>query len=72
MHDPRVDRLLRLPLEQFSEVLRDDAKKFGLLADRVGAVLLKRLRKKAAKRRSRHHGATMCLRSQSTDNMGTK
>ena len=47
-HDGRVDRLLRLPLEEFSKVLRADAMKFGLLADRVGAVLQRRLRKKAA------------------------
>lgn len=62
MHDARLDRLLRLPIEDFRKVLYDDARKLGSLAFRIGRILRRRLAKKAryrnwrfdAKRRFRH------------------
>jgi len=50
-HDKRLDALLRLPPDEFGRVLTSDNLRHGLLALRAGAVLLRRLRKRAARNR---------------------
>lgn len=48
-HDARIDRLLRLPPEEFREVLASGTISQQLLAVRASTVLLQRLLKKTAK-----------------------
>jgi hypothetical protein len=48
-HDKRVDALLRLPIEEFRAILRDDTIRLGSLAFRAGTILQRRLEKKAAR-----------------------
>lgn len=48
-HDKRVDRLLRLPLEELNIELYLDAAKCGSLASRMGRILHRRLAKKVLK-----------------------
>jgi hypothetical protein len=56
-HSSRLDRLLRLPIDEFRQVLYDDARKFGSLAYRIGRILRRRFAKKARSRHKRS-GAT--------------
>jgi hypothetical protein len=46
-HNSHLDHLLRLPIQEFRQVLCDDARKFGSLAFRLGRILQRRLAKKA-------------------------
>lgn len=48
-HDKRLDMLLRLPVEKLKKVLLEDAVKLGTLGIRISAILVRRLRKKAAR-----------------------
>jgi hypothetical protein len=52
-HDKRLDLLLRLPVQNLNKVLHEDAIKLGTLGIRIGAILARRLRKKAERRRGR-------------------
>jgi hypothetical protein len=53
-HSSRLDHLLRLPIEEFEQILYDDGRKFGSLAYRIGRILRRRLAKKSrTHRRSR-------------------
>ena len=48
-HDARIDKLLRLPPEEFREVLASGSIRQQLLAVRASAVLLQRIQRKAAR-----------------------
>ena len=71
-HDKRLDMLLRLPVEELRKVLVEDAVKLGTLGIRISAILVRRLRKKAATHRNRRPQATRCFHSRITDNLTMK
>jgi hypothetical protein len=48
-HDARIGAILRLPIEEFREVLHNDTIAFGSLASRAARVLRRRLEKKVAR-----------------------
>jgi hypothetical protein len=52
-HDARLDRILRLPIKQFEETLKDDVRALGTLTTRIGALLIRRIARKAARQGSR-------------------
>jgi hypothetical protein len=52
-HDARLDRILRLPIEQFDKMLKDDVRVLGTLSTRIGALLSRRIARKIARRRLR-------------------
>jgi hypothetical protein len=56
-HDARIDALLRLPIEQFREVLHNDAMRLGSLAFRVGRALQRQLEREQRITSRRHSGA---------------
>jgi hypothetical protein len=71
-HNKRLDLLLRLPTQNLKKVLREDAAKLGTLGIRIGTILIRRLRKKAARLRGRRVRATTCFRAQNPDNAAKK
>lgn len=52
-HDARLDRMLRLPIEQFRKALTSNDRGIGTLGIRIGAVLRRRMEKRALRRRPR-------------------
>ena len=58
-HDKRIDRLLKLPAAEFSQILETGTYRQKLLAVRASTVLLLRMRKKALRFRARSRSSTL-------------
>jgi len=57
-HDKRIDRLLKLPAAEFTQILETGTKRQKLLAVRASTALLLRMQKKALRFRARSRNST--------------